>query len=360
MFTSLIAASFLAGAIQAADDIDFTASGFAYATVFEDHNWQKDTNRIAVNLDATYSFIKLSTQIGTSEHDRHVRRATVELSQPIGERTAVFATYGIFPRLDSFHNNATDNPGSAGTAILPLSGYNYRMNTGTFNALEGSELKVVTRVWNDDLITARYAQGKMVIEDEKDVNAFLYSEYRKGIRVEATNNSNDYSIQYETSNWHFLYAKNFYSAESHLHATDPVSVFIASTYKNLTFTSERIGVKYQDRYGWIQTELIFDNAKYYDHQGKMTYFIDADNSYVIAGVFLNDHLSLYSGYSRGHGNTTNGWIKGQDKYIGITHETGNYAASVEYHEGYAQPWMKYGASPPYNWKSWVCSVTYRF
>ena len=342
------------------DKIETTFSGFVYSRVFQDHLWHEDMQKGAFNVDVNYKDVKFSAQISTDT--KPIRRATVAYSCQVVDGLEVHAAHGVLPRLDSFFNNVTDNPGTAGMAMLPFAGYNYRMQTGTFTLLKGEELKLVATIPNKALVTLRGTYGEMYIDDEKDLNEYLFNRYVPNLSINVPRKSHDVSIHYESEHLHFFRSYTHYVADTTALATDPMAMFVSNRSKDLSYEVNKIGAKIHNELGWLQWEQVDGNTLAKNTSGVITYDSVASDQYYVLGAYLNDYYQAYVGRSSGRSYVKNTTTKrvATDLFAGVTRETGKYAVSIEYHRGEGSPWMKYGATTNPKWRSWVAAGTYRF
>ncbi len=120
-------------------EIQGQASGFLFGTYFSQHDWYADRQQIAINGDITSDWVNFRTQVN-SRDDGTLRRVTIEKDFSIGKKGEVTLKYGRFARVNSFFDSVTDTPAAAGMALLPQSGYNYRMYDGSFVLMDGYQI----------------------------------------------------------------------------------------------------------------------------------------------------------------------------------------------------------------------------
>jgi hypothetical protein len=339
-------------------EVESNVSGFVYSTIFSNNEWQNNKTVGALNLDLMSDHIRGTLQVGTEEKS-HIRRAAIEISYPINGNNTGYLTIGRFPRLDSFYNNATDNPASSGMAILPFAGYNYKFQTGTFVTLDGVEAKGTYLTKNSDLITYRASSGRMYVDNEKQMNEYFFGKYQDGVDITIPNSSFDYSIHYESEHIHLYYSKNHYEANTKAINQDAVSKYLAYTFSNLNYDVDKFGAKYQTINWWIQGEYVHGITNLYAVNNLVSYHQESNDYYGSFGFYLGDNYSIYAGMSTGRGIDTKGEKSVKDQFIGITRETGVYAVSLDYHHGHGRPWVKFNSQIT-SWNALVASGTYRF
>ena len=107
---------------------------------------------------------------------------------------------GRFPRIDSFYNNITDNPGTSNLAILPMAGYNRRMITGTFIMMDGVQI-LHSKLIDNGLIFTEFSYGKMVVEDQKATQMEAFRMANSNIELKSKNDNFDFMLGWKNDNW---------------------------------------------------------------------------------------------------------------------------------------------------------------
>ena len=356
-------------------DVDF--SGFVYGTWFEDGDWNRGKTAVAVNLDVTTNNFRFNTQVGTDENggDHPLRRIFLEYSYPkrgtdSDTDNVHSVTVGRFTRLDSFYNNATDNPGSVGMAVLPFAGYNYRYQDGTFTSIDGIQYRLQHKTDGDDLITAKASWGRMYIDDEEKINRHLNGgkSVSRGIEYTGGDGTWDAAVHYETDHWHVFYARTVYKMDV---VAKPTATFMerirVNIAKEFDYTNDRLGIRYRCNTYFVQGEFLQGITRTYSNTNVETTRLTARDGYMLAGLYINDYVTVYAGHSRGRSVQEVKYVKpsysfvnrADDSWVGISYEYGKYAAALDWHTGEGQSWAKIGSDTE-EWKSLIASFTYRF
>jgi hypothetical protein len=339
------------------NNINFYTSGFITTTVFGDRDWHEDSTKAAINLDMFSNNLALRTQIAVPS-DVNVRRLAIEYSLWLGQQRDLTIQVGRLPRLGSFSNTAVDNPSTADTAIMPLAQYNRRMvNSLTFNSVDGIKA-IYTNNTEYGLIKANFDYGKMLIEDQCEIQKEATKQNcRDGFRIDGQDGNYDYGLTYEIGNWTLLGYNGFVRARTQLlDPRDRASVFFTNGADRFEYSITKYGVKYSKDRLTLQTELT-DTHLFIAKKNKDFLLNQKSNNWYVSGnYYLTDALSVNGSFSRGTSNMGGNNI---DRSIGFSYTYNDITFSIEQHMGKGRAWKKYLANTD-NWNTFASSLTYRF
>lgn len=333
-----------------------SVTGFVYNTTFSQSNWHDNRSVAAVNLDFDYGNFAARAQIGT--YDSVISRGTLEYSTPIGEQAAVIYQVGRFSRVTAFNDNIVDAPASWNMAIPPFSGYSYRMINGSFALMDGHRLLVPYRTDAGNMITFKASYGRSVISQE-EMQREAFKSYNPDIQLRGEHGAYDLALHYETKHWHFYTSQSFYEFSSSTSSSNPRVLYAVNNFKNITYTLNRAGVKYDNSSWFVRSELIKGMTIASNVSDKETSRVDAVDHNIVIGKYLDDCI-VYGGMSYGKNRTSD--TRNYDKFVGVTYKHHKITISLDYHIGEGHAWMKYGVpkDADHRWRSWVISTTYRF
>lgn len=340
-------------------------SGFVYATMFQDQDWQNDHYVAATNIDYDFGRWAVRSQISTYKEDP-VRRLVLEYSHPITRSLEATYQVGRFARLETFVDGVTNNPGVTGLAVMPMAAYNYKMFNGSFVLMDGVSGKLTYSDGHDGLWSVRYKVGKMVIPEQHSIQMEAFRQEPSGtnkVRLDPRNDSRDIGFHYENNQWHLYLAQNTYQLTTVNLGGSAFAQNVANTYQHIDYRIARAGAKWDNQKYWVQTEWSHDTTKYTNNLGVTTPGTNAFNNNLYIGKYLGDNWNVYYGISYGHNKTARTFNR--DKLIGVTWNKGDWTVSTEFHSGLGNSWRKYDApkvaAPDLpSWNSLVTSITYRF
>lgn len=332
-------------------------TGFVYNTTFSDSNWHDNRTVAAVNLDFDYGNFAARAQIGT--YDSVFRRGVLEYSWPVGGQSAIIYQVGRFSRVTAFNDNVVDAPASWNMAIPPFSGYSYRMINGSFALMDGHRLLIPYRTESGSIVTIKAAYGKSVISQE-ELQREAFKTYSPDMLMSGDSGAYDVALHYETKQWHFYTSQSFYGFTSNTTSRDPYIRYAVNGYKNIDYTLNRIGVKYDNSSYFVRTEIVKGLTIASSPSNKETGRVDAIDHNIVFGKYINNDFIVYGGMSYGKNKTAD--TRNYDKFVGITYKHDKITVSLDYHIGEGHAWMKYETpkDADHRWRSWVISTTYQF
>ena len=332
---------------------DFKASGFVYHTHFSDTDWYDNETRAAINLDTTYDNFAIRAQVATYDENA-LRRLTFEYSFPVNSRNFTIQA-GRFPRIDSFFNNITDNPGTANLAILPMAGYNRRMNTGTFTMMDGVQI-FHSKLFSENLIFSKFSYGRLVVEDQKDTQIETFKTYNSNIKLSSRNDNFDAMLGWKNDDWSIYSSYAHYSAKTDRTNDTMVARLLEHKVRRVEYSTLKFGIKYEVEKCFIQAETMTGRSSIYEANNK-TYFSQvAKDFYLLLGYNMNESTSIYTSYSQGDSNRGS---HAKNTVIGLTKSFDDLKLSIEYHKGQGRAWKKFDTKTD-DWNSVVISTTYTF
>jgi hypothetical protein len=237
-----------------------------------------------------------------------------------------------------------------------MGGYSYRMFTGAFVMMDGVKLDTSWRA-SKHLVTLYTSAGYMVIPSQYDLKQELFHIDIAGVRLDPTLGST-VELHDEFGNWHTYIAKSEYRIESVDTGNTPTSRYIASNYATAEYILDRVGIKFDDNNFFAIVEYLNGHTQAQNKTGRITSVVDAIDYSVTVGKYCGDGLSAYMGHTKGQNLTAK--TNAEDMWVGGTKRVGSFTASLDYHVGYGQGWMRYDATPNYKWNSFVVSTTYQF
>lgn len=359
MFARLILLiSLLVPCVTLADShLDTKASGFLYNTTWEDKDLHDNRTVLGVNLSAEYKNFAVRTQLANT--DEPIRRLTLEYSQPIVDSsTEGTIRVGRFGRVESFYSNVLDTPSSWQMAVLPFAGYSYRMFNGSFVLLDGVQGEVKHK-FSSSILTLKASRGKMVIDNQKDLQREAFGRYSKDFEMEPENGVYDFSARYDTKYVKTYIARQVYRAKLEANNRTPLNNFIAARFRDSEYILDRFGVRVDYKDYFVSTELSLGDSSVTSDNGRKVAETDAIDKNFVVGKYFNN-LSIYGGHSIGE-NRSAGHTN-RDSFLGGTYNWDNVTVSLAKHNGKGKGWAKYSTSSlgEYSWNSWVLSTTIRF
>lgn len=355
LFVLLISLSSVAFANEIPEDPNFSVSGYAFNTTFQDTHFHENRSVVAVNLDADYKQFAFRTQITSA--DPTIRRAVIEYSVPLGTNTEFVYQYGRFGRIDSFFNGVLDSPASFQMAILPFAGYSYRMYNGSFTLMDGHHV-VLRNHYGDNLITFRGAYGKTVINSQEDLQKEAFHRYDKDFNLVSRDNNYDLGLHWESKSWHVYTALNKYSVGNTTSSRHPVKQAIYKNFNQVEYTVNRTGIQYDNQCYFVRTEYTEGATRVRSIVGKETGKTDAHDHNIVIGKYIGNFVA-YGGISRGFNETAK--TNNKDDFVGVTYTKPRYSVSLEYHKGVGDGWTRYeNTINDYRWGTFVVSTTVKF
>lgn len=333
---------------------EYSLTGYATYTGFTDANWQKSEQKIAINVDVWHEAIAFRAQI--ADRNAIVQRAVIEYSSYLSTNTDLVTQVGRFPRVASFFNGVTDTPATAGMAVLPMSGYNRRMNTGTFNSADGVQERL--RVTHDNTIyTVRGSYGRMVIADQEELQLEAFRRSSDSLLM-TPGYTFDLSASIERGPYHVFVSKSRYNAAlALLNANDKVAKAASQKFSRALYDLEKIGFQYDGNKWVFETEYMIGTSVSENVNGSVTASMTGYNHYINIRYKWRPYFTSYIGTSEGRTNTGR---RAKDEFIGLSYDNGDkWSSSLAFHKGHGESFMRYGARPD-SWESFVISTTYRF
>jgi hypothetical protein len=338
-------------------------NGFIYNTTCADKDWQNDRTVGALNLDYFTGNFAARTQLSTYS-DQHIRRAVLEYSHPIGSNVEMVYQVGRFTRLESFYEGITDNPGNYKQALLPMSGYSYRMFNGAFVIMDGYQGQATFKLPNDYLLKARYSAGKMTIPNQPDIQREAFRQVVPNLSIDSTDANYDWALALESIKYKWYISRNRYHMDVNSATTTGLSNTVSNNFNQIDYKVDKAGVRYDDQSYVGQLEWLHDITEIVNKsRSRVTSNNNAVGYNYLVGKYIGDQWLAYAGRSYGRNKVAKS--NNQDNYLGVTWSKGAWTVSGEYHWGHGFAWRKYDA--PFvaapnipEWKSVVASVTYRF
>ena len=332
-------------------------SGYAFTTIFSDPSWYQNLSVAAVNVDYTNRLFAVRTQISTYQGDP-IRRLTVEKDFSVSQKTESIVKVGRFPRLSSFYNSVTDTPADYGMALLPQSGYSYRMYNGSFILMDG--VQTVTNIHtSSDLISIVSSYGYAVIPSQNDLNQEIYHTPQPVPNIQIDpNETYDLAIHHLHGPFHCYVALSDYKADVDPTVVTPQSYYLTQHYHSADYLTTRYGIQYTGDTWWAQTEFTQGVTSVLSAQGNQTMYSMSQDQNVVIGYRFNDENKAYVDGSQGRNLTAQ--TKSTDHVVGYTHTKHQWTESIEYHQGATEGgWRAYNSTITH-WNLFVTSITYQF
>lgn len=338
-----------------ANAIETNFSGFLFNTSFSDSNFHENRTSLVLNADAYYSGLALRTQL-SSEY-KQPRRATIEYSFPLSSTEIVYQI-GRFGRTNTFYNSILDSPASFQMAMLPLAGYSYRMYNGAFVLMDGQQI-LLRRTYDSFSVSGRVSSGKMVIEDQEELQMEAFKRYDPEIRMKSTDDNYDIGLQLETENIKTYVSRNKFNAKLKTDSTHPLKKYIAANFNDSTYIIDKFGIQYDNKKYFGRYEFSRGNTLVKSDKGKDVSESDSKDWNTVIGMNIREDDSVYIGYSNGRNMTRRATY--EDTFVGYTLNYKRLTTSIEYHRGRGEGWMRYKTeSGSKSWNSWVISTTLKF
>lgn len=338
-----------------ANAVETNFSGFLYNTSFSDNDFHENRTALIINGDAFFNGVALRTQL-SSEY-KQPRRATVEYSFPVGKSEVVYQI-GRFGRTNTFYNSILDSPAGFQMAMLPLAGYSYRMYNGAFVLMDGQQI-LLRRTYDSFSISGRAATGKMVIDDQEELQLEAFKRHDPDIEMKSTKHNYDIGLQVETENYKAYVSRNKFNAKLKTNSTNPLTKYIASNFSDSTYTIDKFGIQYDNKKYFGRYEFSRGNTMVKSDKGKDVSESDSKDWNTVIGMNIREDDSIYIGYSNGRNMTRR--VTYEDSFVGYTLNYKRLTTSIEYHEGHGEGWMRYKTeSSSKTWNSWVISTTFKF
>lgn len=359
MFAKLILlSSALISFIANANEIGFNYSGYVYNTTFSDSAMHNSRNVLALNLDADYSNFAIRTQLANVNSDFKLRRLVGEAAFPVTSSIDVAYQIGRFGRVDSFYNGVLDSPSSYQMAILPFGGYSYRMFNGSFVLMDGQQVIIKQRVDAGSIISFRAAYGKMVIDEQSELQKEAIRTYINDIEMVPTTGSYDLGLHYETRRWHAYTARQYFKSSQKALSNSKQIQRLIDYFNNSEYTLDRYGIKYTNNTYYVQVESTHGKSFSYSANDTIIASINAYDYNYVFGYYVGDGV-IYVGQSYGANKTSN--TTNNDKFVGATYNHEKMTVSLEYHVGEGRGWVKHdNPNDVYDWKTLVLSTTLKF
>lgn len=243
-------------------------------------------------------------------------------------------------------------------AMLPLGEYNRRIvDNNTFSNVDGIQaLYTIKTDIGRFKLHADY--GSMVVEKQCDTQIeATKAACRPGYEIEGAGGNYDLGLTYTSGPWTaFIYRGELLAKTKLVNPKDPISAAIVNKASDISYSANKVGLRYDNARWWAQTELMKTDFKLAKRNAPYVSVQTSVNAYGLAGIYWTDAFSSYVVYS--HGKSSSG-SSSLDRVIGSTYTVGDTTVSAEYHKGSGKAWEQYFA-PNNNWNSWVLSVTTRF
>lgn len=343
-------------------------TGFIYFTHFSDRDWFEGRQVAAINVDYDINNFAIRSQLSTYQ-EQPLRRFVLEYSTPVVSNVEAVAQVGRFSVIESVFNDVTSSPAAFQMAMLPQSGYSYRMFNGSFSIMDGWQIGTSWRN-GDWLVKARYGEGKAVVPSETDLIHEAFKRDFSGndaISMTALPKSSVFGMQVETNNFVGYLSRNVYKHSVSQIGTSRLATLAATVYSEISYRVDRVGGKYDNGDWWIHQEWVQDYTHAFNKHPSVNKWAKVNNSVgdvTILGYHINDNWAAYLG--RSHGRNKMSPTHNVDEFVGATWNSHPFTVSVEVHKGEGFAWRKYDAPmtavyPDYpKWNSIVISGTYVF
>ena len=339
-----------------ADEGDVQISGFFFSTMFSQSDWYSNRSDAVINLDYTNDTNAVRVQVSDAKTGE-VRRITYSRDFQINKNIESELTIGRFSRVSSFGDNITDIPTNAGMAMLPQSGYNYRMYTGSFVLMDGMQSK--TKWYSDDAITTLvYAFGDMTIYNQKSLNQEIFKTLNTNVNVKTVPHSIDIALHYETKNVHLYTALSEYHAKLEAANTSRIALATVASYSNIRYAIAKVGAKYQAENWYIQSEIFEGETKTVSATGIEKVMTSAIDYNYVLGYDIAENYNLYAGQSHGMNRTAN--TESRESFVGVIRYNLPWTIALQYNYGHTNgAWRDY-LSTVTNIRSAIVTVVYNF
>ena len=324
-------------------------SGFATSTIFTDKAYAKSTAEVGVNTYISITdYLTFKSQISTNGSPAQIALFEFmpgilpRLTNDFG-RTEVTIQAGRYARLNAFHNDTTDNPGTYDVAILPIGVYPLQLVDAKLTLADGVNIKAVKEVLGG-LLCVRLAIGTSVVSKPLETDTALVIA-PNSLVVPTKHKADDIVIQYEKNNVKLYISDGTYQYTSN----DP------SSYK-LNNNVLRTGITYNiDKFS-VESEFIHI---YTTNTGVNN--ISIKHNYTGADIIIhyaiNDKLSAY--ISESTGSRPSDHMKVSSSAIGVNYEYEHgWVFSAELQHGSGSAWPL--SMPRSAWNTGVLSISRRF
>lgn len=360
----LVLALALGCQVAAGSDINASISGFISGTLVSDPDFYKHSAKGAINLDITKDTYALHAQLASSVEfptESLLSRVTLEKTFEIARGQEVSVVIGRAPRLYSLFNAITDNVGTSGLAMLPLSQYKRRYVTDS-RMISGDGIQLNYH-YHEDEFSVEVAGG--VSQASKINSCMVHMEfYNKpcgyAYGYESDNPNFDLIAIYEDSTLKFLAAIIHINIKSYItDMKDPVALATYTGGNRFSHRLYKLGfIKNFDNW-WVMAEGTYRDIQKAEIKKDLEPYNRQLGGDVIVGYHFNDDISGYVGYSAS--GSSKGHAYGlSDNFVGATYANGDgFTYSLEYHVGRGRDWNRY-LSPDDNWSSAVFSISKQF
>jgi hypothetical protein len=351
--------------VQANDNLRANLSGFISGTVFSDPDFYENTAKGAVNIDLAKGSYLFHTQLASSTDfptESLISRITVEKVFGIADGHEMSIVVGRFPRLYSFFNAITDNVGTSGLAMLPLSQYK-RRTVADSRMISGDGIMMSYRFHQDDYSIEFTAD---VSQASKINNCMIHMEfYNKpcgyAYGFKSDNPNYDFGIVYEDPTLKVLLAVIEIDIKAYItNRKDPVALATYTVGNRWQHKHYKFGFIKQVDDWWVQAEGTYRNILMAGVGKDYVPYNQQIGGDFVVGYHVNDDISAYVGYSLSRSRIGDGKFNLDDNYVGATYANGDgFTYSLEYHIGRGRDWNRY-LSPDDNWSSAVFSISKQF
>jgi hypothetical protein len=357
--------TFSCHSFAAKDDLRAAVSGFVSATMFSDSDFYEHSARGAVNLDVSKGSYLFHAQMASSTEfptETLISRLTFEKVFGISEGNEMSIIVGRFPRLYSFYNAITDNVGTSGLAMLPLSQYK-RRTVADSRMISGDGIMLNYRFHHDDYSIEFTAD---VSQASKINNCMIHMEfYNKpcgyAYGFVSDNPNYDFGLTYEDKTLKVLLAVIEIDIKAYItDRKDPVALATYTVGNRWQHKHYKFGFIKQVDDWWVQAEGTYRNILMAGVGKKFVPYNQQIGGDFVVGYHVNNDISAYAGYSLSRSAIGDGKFNLDDHYVGATYANGDgFTYSLEYHIGRGRDWNRY-LSPDDNWSSAVFSISKQF
>lgn len=339
-------------------ELTYWYSGFATYTYFSDDTFQKSGGIVAINGSVTYGDFAFKTQIANRAEP--IRRWALEYSTGIHGDNLTFQ-YGRLPRLNTLFSDVYGNPAEWGMAVLPMSTYNRRkVHSLSFQAIEG-----IKAVWDHSTdwggIRTTFNTGKPIQElDCEWQTEATRKPCNHGWGFVPAKNNFDVALEARVgANWTLLASYNKLDIDAELYnPLDRASRTYSTLVSELDYRFGRLGLRYDDSWGYLQTEHGESRLWFKDKRPGKGFYLNSTSwdDYYLGGFYVTEQITAFGGYSVGH--ERGSAFTSRDRFLGAIYRDGGWAYSAEFHNGEGS-WQR-AESTSYLWKSWALAATYSF
>jgi len=288
-------------------------------------------------------------------------RMTLEKVIGITQGQEMSIIVGRFPRLYSLFNAITDNVGTSGLAMLPLSQYKRRYVTDS-RMISGDGIQLNYRFHENDYsieVTGDINQASKI--NSCMVHMEFYNKpcgYAYG--YESDNPNFDFSVIYEDPTLKVLAAVVHINIKSYITDTkDPVALATYTIGNRFSHRLYKLGFIKQLDDWWVMVEGTYRDIQKAVINKDLEAFNQQMGGDMVVGYHFNNDISGYVGHSTSRSSRGKAFDL-DDSFVGATYANGDgFTYSLEYHVGRGRDWNRY-LSPDDNWSSAVFSVSKQF